>query len=428
MSREENKLPVYLLVECSSSISGEPIEAVRQNIEFLLSDLKSKPQALETVYLSVITFNDSARQVVPLTELISFNLPELQTSGSANLSEAFYLLKNCINRDKNIIDKQPVIFLFTFSPPTDKISILREAKEVAKLTDIVACAASPYVDTDFLEQITNNVLMMNCISEGDLACFIPLFFGNSAPYSTFFDESISEVIQPLSSNKNFTNKGVVNMENYSRRLPVYLLLDCSGSMSGEPIEAVRQGIDALLSDLKSEPQALETAYLSVITFDSTAQQVVPLTDLMSFNTPELHASGLTSLGGALHILKDCIQRELIPNTSPNSKGDWKPLVFLLTDGCPTDGDVLRNELQDLSSLKAANVIACAAGPYADTTVLKQITNNVLMMNNLSAGDLASFFSWVTQSIKTSSQSVTEKPGEPFVIAPPPKELGFTVVP
>ena len=96
------------------------------------------------------------------------------------------------------------------------------------------------------------------------------------------------------------------MESYVRRLPVYLLLDCSGSMSGEPIEAVRQGIDSLLSDLKGDPQALETAYLSVITFASSAQQVVPLTELMSFNPPELHASGLTSLGGALRVLKDCV--------------------------------------------------------------------------------------------------------------------------
>ena len=215
------------------------------------------------------------------------------------------------------------------------------------------------------------------------------------------------------------------MESYARRLPVYLLLDCSGSMSGEPIEAVRQGIDTLLSDLKGDPQALETAYLSVITFDSSAQQVVPLTELLAFNPPELHASGLTSLGGALRVLKDCIKRELLPNTSEH-KGDWKPLVFLLTDGCPTDGEVLRLELQDLSSLHAANVIACAAGPYADTTVLKQITNNVLMMNSVSAGDMASFFSWMTSSIKTSSQSVTEKPGAPINLPPPPQ--GFTVVP
>ena len=56
----------------------------------------------------------------------------------------------------------------------------------------------------------------------------------------------------------------------TRRLPVYLLLDCSGSMVGEPIEAVKNGVKHLLEELKGSPQALETAYISVITFDSTA--------------------------------------------------------------------------------------------------------------------------------------------------------------
>ena len=65
-----------------------------------------------------------------------------------------------------------------------------------------------------------------------------------------------------------------------RRLPVYLLLDCSGSMTGEPIEAVKTGLQVLVSALRQDPQAIESAYLSVITFDSSARQVVPMTDMM----------------------------------------------------------------------------------------------------------------------------------------------------
>ena len=50
-----------------------------------------------------------------------------------------------------------------------------------------------------------------------------------------------------------------------RRLPVYLLLDTSGSMYGEPIEAVKNGVQTLISTLRSDPYALETAYISIIT-------------------------------------------------------------------------------------------------------------------------------------------------------------------
>lgn len=75
-----------------------------------------------------------------------------------------------------------------------------------------------------------------------------------------------------------------------RRLPVYLLLDVSGSMMGEPITAVQNGVQTLVSALNGDPQALESAYLSVITFSNSAQQVVPLTELNQFVPPQLQAS------------------------------------------------------------------------------------------------------------------------------------------
>ena len=79
-----------------------------------------------------------------------------------------------------------------------------------------------------------------------------------------------------------------------RRLPVYLVLDTSGSMSGEPIQAVKNGVQMLVSSLRQDPQALETAYLSVITFDSSAHELVPLTDLPSFQAPNIAATGVTA--------------------------------------------------------------------------------------------------------------------------------------
>ena len=215
------------------------------------------------------------------------------------------------------------------------------------------------------------------------------------------------------------------MSNFTRRLPVYLLLDCSGSMTGEPIEAVRQGIKALLSELRSDPQALETAYLSVITFESTARQITPLTELMQFKEPELKASGATAMGAALNLLIDCINKEVRKGTE-GQKGDWRPLVFMLTDGSPTDTETFKQAVQAIKSVKVANIIACAAGSSADTTYLRQLTESVLMMNTLSAGDMAQFFKWVSGSIKMSSKSLDAAPGGAIELPPPPQ--GFVVVP
>lgn len=213
------------------------------------------------------------------------------------------------------------------------------------------------------------------------------------------------------------------MSNYIRRLPIYLLLDCSGSMSGEPIEAVKQGLKALLSELRGDPQALETAALSVITFDSSARQVVPLTELMLFKEPQLSAGGATALGGALKVLAESIKNEVRTST-PTQKGDWKPLVFILTDGAPTDN--LDEGVDALKNVSTGNIIACGAGANANTNVLRKITNNVLLMNNLTAGDMAQYFAWVSGSIQTSSKAIDAKPGEAVELPPPPQ--GFVIVP
>ena len=60
----------------------------------------------------------------------------------------------------------------------------------------------------------------------------------------------------------------------SRRLPVYLLIDSSGSMHGEPIHAVNVGISSMLSALRQDPYALESVHLSLITFDREVKEFI----------------------------------------------------------------------------------------------------------------------------------------------------------
>ena len=208
----------------------------------------------------------------------------------------------------------------------------------------------------------------------------------------------------------------------SRRLPVYLLLDCSGSMAGEPIEAVRQGLKALLSELQGDPMALETAYLSVITFDSCAHQVSPLTDLMMFQEPRIQASGSTSLGAALNLLEQCMDRE-VRKATDIQKGDWKPLIFLMTDGMPTDR--WENAADRIKKKRPGNIIACAAGSNADEKTLKRITEVVVKLNNLQPDTLKAFFQWVSSSIKTTSQSVVQVMADaPINLPPPPPQIAI----
>ena len=95
-----------------------------------------------------------------------------------------------------------------------------------------------------------------------------------------------------------------------RKLAIYFLLDVSDSMMGEPITALEEGVKSLVNDFIGVPQALETAYLSIITFGSIAQQIVPLTDLMSFQVPQLKAGGGRALGTALELLGNNFDQDI----------------------------------------------------------------------------------------------------------------------
>lgn len=211
-----------------------------------------------------------------------------------------------------------------------------------------------------------------------------------------------------------------------RRLPVYLLLDTSGSMMGEPIEAVKNGVQVMISSLRQNPQAIETAFISIITFDSSAKQIVPLTDLASFQMPDISATGTTALGDALMTVSRCIDSE-VATTTAESKGDWKPLVFIMTDGIPTDD--YQNGLAELRRRKTGFIVACAAGSGADASVLKQITENVVMLDNADSQSISKFFAWVTASIGVTSTKVEETGKEATgmnELPPPPSELNIVV--
>ncbi|MDR0717296.1 MAG: VWA domain-containing protein [Azoarcus sp.] len=211
-----------------------------------------------------------------------------------------------------------------------------------------------------------------------------------------------------------------------RRLPVYLLIDTSGSMTGEPIEAVKVGLQTMVSALRSDPYALETAFLSVITFSNKAAQIAPLTELVHFQMPELHANGVTALGGALSLLADCVERD-VRKTTADAKGDWKPVCFLLTDGQATDD--LNRGIEALRRVKFGTLVACAAGPGANVDELRKITEAVVTLDTADSNTLKAFFQWVSASVSVSSQKIDLNKKEISGLSelpPPPPEVNVAL--
>ncbi len=206
-----------------------------------------------------------------------------------------------------------------------------------------------------------------------------------------------------------------------RRLPVYLLVDVSGSMSGEPIEQVKNGIQMLVAALRQDPYALETAWLSVLTFGSSADVVVPLTELTAFQPPNLSISGSTNLGDGLKLVADRAAKELT-KTTPTTKGDWKPMVFLLTDGAPDGG--WQSGLARFKQEKWGIVVCCSVDG-GDENVLKQISEIVVHLNTSDSNSIKAFFKWISSSVSQSSKSVDQGGKEVQGLSelpPPPPEI------
>ena len=200
-----------------------------------------------------------------------------------------------------------------------------------------------------------------------------------------------------------------------RRLPIFFVLDVSESMAGENIRQLSQGLDNLVRKLRTDPYALETVYVSVIVFAGKARTLTPLVELIAFYPPRLPLGSGTSLGLALDHLMSEIDRNVVKST-PERKGDWKPVVYLMTDGKPTDNpDASIARWRSQYSSKAS-MVAVGIGNYTDMNVLGSLTDDAFLLNAGNEEQFKSFIDWISMSCSMQSQSVSAGMGDVISLA------------
>ncbi len=122
-------------------------------------------------------------------------------------------------------------------------------------------------------------------------------------------------------------------ENPEPRCPCVLLLDTSGSMQGDPIEALNQGLLSLKDELLKNSLASRRVEVAIITFDTNVNIVQDFVTADQFNPPILTAQGLTTMGAGIHKALDMVEdRKSLYRA--NGIAYYRPWVFMITDGEP----------------------------------------------------------------------------------------------
>lgn len=187
------------------------------------------------------------------------------------------------------------------------------------------------------------------------------------------------------------------------KLPCLLLLDISGSMSGAPVHALNMGLQSFVNDLMGNPVTVERVELALITFGSYADILHDFSPVYEFRVPDLKAGGASSMGTAVELGLDLIERrrqEYINQGIPY----YQPIILLFSDGEPTDDwHAPVNRLNKESGLRKLRFIAVGL-ENADMGFLKRISppgTKPIMLRQLRFSEM---FRWLSQSIDSVSRS------------------------
>ena len=191
-------------------------------------------------------------------------------------------------------------------------------------------------------------------------------------------------------------------ENPEPRCPCVLVLDTSGSMGGKPIDQLNAGYQALLNELLEDPLASKRVELAVVTFG-------PVKLVQDFDTPDmiaardLEVTGDTPMGEAIEFAIDLV-RERKEVYRQAGIAYYRPWIFVITDGSPTDSwtaaarAVKEGEASNAFSLFAVGVEGADMRTLAEIAVRDPI--------KLKGLRFAELFRWLSNSLKSVSRSKT----------------------
>ena len=200
------------------------------------------------------------------------------------------------------------------------------------------------------------------------------------------------------------------VENPENRCPVILLLDTSGSMSGQPIQELNRGLAAFKEDVMKDAQASLSVEVAIVTF-GPVRLTQDFVTIDHFTPPKLEADGVTPMGAAIEYALDLLEKRK-QSYKDNGVHYYRPWVFLITDGAPTDDWQGAAQRVREEEEKRRILFFTVGVEGADMITLKQIAPRPpVALNGL---DFRSLFVWLSTSMKRVSSG---KVGEAVALPP-----------
>jgi len=221
------------------------------------------------------------------------------------------------------------------------------------------------------------------------------------------------------SNQMSLEKSIEFAVNPEPRCACVVLVDCSGSMQGAPIQAVNEGLKRFADESKGNPLAAKRVEVAVVSFNSTVKVLQSFVTVDQFQAPIVEATGQTNMGSGIEKALDMLAIRKSEYDAGNVLR-YRPWIIMITDGSPTD--VIDRAIQRVHEAENNKGVAFFAVGVegADMACLERIAHPERRPMKLQGLKFVELFVWLSKSLgKVGTSSL----GQIVTLDPP---TGFTV--